>query len=163
MRADAATADGMAQSATSAPRPGDQTDSSLINDNEAGASANGAVHPAHSSTTVESKPDSSLLEPNERGDFPRLQRRTRVWWILALYLPLLVIPWALTCIMNYRPLTAFRYIEHTGWIRSVDFQSNERWQDAIDVMNAIAALLTIPVTSDPPAEHDWRDLWNNGG
>lgn len=85
------------------------------------------------------KPTTSSINPT--------WRRTRAWWILSLYLPLLIVPWTLTCIMNFRPISAPCYINQAGYRTARDFEVNEGWQVAINVMNAVAAVLTIPVTS----------------
>lgn len=117
----------------------------------------------HSDLSSDPKAESTMLEDNITTSFDPLRRRTRVWWLLALYLPLLVLPWVLTCIMSYRPLTAPRYIDPTGHIRPRDFDLNEGWQVAINVMNSITAVLTIPVTSLIIAEASVVYLQRDGG
>ena len=89
----------------------------------------------------------SMLEKDTNTAFEPTWRRTRALWILSLYLPLLILPWTLTCIMTYRPVSAPSYFDHAGQRTARDFKINEGWQVAISVMNAIAAVLTIPVTS----------------
>ena len=76
-----------------------------------------------------------------------LRRRKKVLWILALHLPLQIIPWVLTCILNYRPLSVSTYVGQVGQYTPADFTLNKRWQTAIRVFNTISAVLTIPVTS----------------
>lgn len=118
-------------------------------------SAGDAIQPIDSESTHGSKEsgvESAMLEKSIITSFDPPRRRTRVWWILAFYIPLLVLPWTCTCIMNYRPLIASFYVDKTGWNTPRTFDINERFQLAINVMNAIAAVLTLPVTSVMLAE-----------
>lgn len=110
-------------------------------------SSQSSVHSIRFKESEDTEEGSGMLEHNVKATFDPFRRRTRVWGILAFYIPLLVVPWTLTCVMAYRPLMAARYIDHTGWILPKTFDTNEAWQDAISVMNSVAAVLTIPVTS----------------
>lgn len=96
---------------------------------------------------LELESESAMLEPPVTALFDPPKRRVRILFILIFYLPLLIVPWTLLCIMRYRPLSATIYVDNTGKNTPHDFQINERWQTAINVMNAIAAVLTVPVTS----------------
>ena len=91
--------------------------------------------------------ESASPEKHATPSFPSAGYRWRVWWVLAFYLPLLILPWVLTCIMSYRPLSAPSYINHAGLLTPGDFDKHERWQAAVNVMNVVAAVLTVPVTS----------------
>lgn len=100
-----------------------------------------------SNASQDPKAETAMLENSVLQTFDPPRRRTRVWWILAFYIPLQVLPWTLTCMMRYRPLMVPTYIDPTGGITTKDFENHEAWQVAVSVMNSIAAVLTAPVTS----------------
>ena len=91
--------------------------------------------------------DSIMLEKHSTPSFDPLKRRRRVLWILAFYIPLLLIPWVVTCVQNYRPISIPSYIGHGGEYTPADYRLNAEWQTAVRVMNSILAILTLPVTS----------------
>jgi hypothetical protein len=43
-----------------------------------------------------------------------LRYRYRALWLLALYVPLLVVPWVLTCVLNYHPVDRPVYHDQSG-------------------------------------------------
>jgi hypothetical protein len=112
-----------------------------------------AVHTRLTKSGTESceprEPDaqSSMLEHYHTSAFDAPKQRTRVWYILAFYLPLSIVPWTVICVTKYHPVNAPNYIDPTGQLTPRDFQINENIQAAMNVMNTIAAVLTIPVTS----------------
>ena len=104
-----------------------------------------------SSSASEAKETRELKpEPNESGIasvFNPPRRRWEGWILLALYTPLLNVPWVLTCILNFRPISLPSYIDHAGHYPPPAFENDVRWLDAVRVMNTAAAVLTIPITS----------------
>jgi hypothetical protein len=74
-----------------------------------------------------------------------LQRRPRALLLIAFYIPLLVIPWTLTCIMIHRPLRLPQYIKYRCRFAEADFDQNEQAQTWVDVLNSIRAIVTIPL------------------
>lgn len=108
---------------------------------------NDVLESLRSDASQGSQANDAMLEKTAPQTFDPPCRRTRVWWILAFYIPLQVLPWVLTCIMRYRPLMAPTYIDPTGGITTKDFEHHEAWQVIVSVMNTIAAVLTVPVTS----------------
>lgn len=67
-------------------------------------------------------------------------------FLLALYVPLLVIPWVLTCIMWRRPLFAPSYINQAGFYPR-EMTKLRRWVTTINVFNSILGVVTVPILS----------------
>ncbi|KAI7157093.1 hypothetical protein KC349_g5825 [Hortaea werneckii] len=78
---------------------------------------------------------------------PDLRYRKRYAAILAFYLALLILPWVFTCVLSKRPISHPTYYnqrgEFGGWIY-VELLS---WMAAVNVLNTIASVITIPVLS----------------
>jgi hypothetical protein len=89
--------------------------------------------------------DSLLHEPSTRR-LRALRYRTRALWLLALYVPLLVVPWMLTCILSRRPVMARSYVAQQGF-SAADMASMRNWKRAVDVLNSVTGLVTIPLLS----------------
>lgn len=64
---------------------------------------------------------------------------------IALYLPLLIIPFPLTAVMVYHPLKLPSYIEFRSYYQVEDFDFNDRTQVVIQILNSIRAVATIPL------------------
>lgn len=83
------------------------------------------------------------------GTKPFLHYRRRSLWISTLYLPLLIIPWTITCLMMFRPVGMSSYGDHVG----TDVYSDEdaraigRWLTAAKVISTIATVMALPVVS----------------
>lgn len=75
-----------------------------------------------------------------------LRHRKRSVFVLVLYALLIIVPWILTCVLAKRPIGASSYISHRGFTHS-EMEGLRNWKIAIDVLNAIAALVTIPFLS----------------
>jgi hypothetical protein len=75
-----------------------------------------------------------------------LKHRSGAFWLLALYIPLITLPWVLTCILAQRPINATSYINHKGF-SDPDIRNFRNWKNAVDVLNSIAGLITIPFLS----------------
>ena len=74
-------------------------------------------------------------------------RKYRVWcWLFILYIPLIVVPWVLTVILNYKPLQLASYTDPNPHPQS-SFDYDDGALVAIRVLNSVAALLTVPITS----------------
>lgn len=80
---------------------------------------------------------------------PSLKYQRRSIWISTLYLPLLVIPWVITCVMMFRPVRQSSYGDHVGTdlLTDPDVREMERWLMAAKVMSTIATVLGLPVIS----------------
>lgn len=70
-------------------------------------------------------------------------------WIVIFYLPLLVIPWVVTCVLDIKPVTraGSSYVAVRGDYTPSDLSAVDQWMRAISVLNAAAAVLTVPVVS----------------
>jgi hypothetical protein len=87
-----------------------------------------------------------LLNNLEHGRSTPLQHRKRAIWMLGLYVALVVVPWILTCFLAKRPIGASSYILQKGFTDS-QVRGFRNWKTAIDVLNSIAGLVTIPFLS----------------
>ncbi|KAH7073740.1 hypothetical protein BKA63DRAFT_576065 [Paraphoma chrysanthemicola] len=70
----------------------------------------------------------------------------RALWLLALYIPLVFVPWILTCVLARRPLNASSYVREQGFTRG-EVAGFRHWKVVVDVFNSIAGLITIPFLS----------------
>ncbi|KAI7281950.1 hypothetical protein KC343_g945 [Hortaea werneckii] len=112
------------------------------------------VNQQRSSSTASQRPSS--LPPSARPENPKqttstvppdLRYRKRYAAILLFYLPILILPWAFTCVLSVRPISHPSYYnqrgEFGGWIY-VELLS---WMAAVNVLNTIASVITIPALS----------------
>jgi hypothetical protein len=101
---------------------------------------------SHHGEDVELEPlhDEQETEKPRPKSQPRYHKRAI--FLLSLYLPLIIVPWALTCVMSKRPLTASSYYNQHGF-EDIDIDRIEKWVLAVNVLNSIASLITIPVLS----------------
>ncbi|KAJ4985530.1 hypothetical protein SVAN01_09001 [Stagonosporopsis vannaccii] len=77
---------------------------------------------------------------------PILRTHKRAFLLLFFYIPLVVIPWIITMIMVYRPLTRPSWVRVQGFWQK-DYKIMRGWATAIPIMNAFAAIIAITVTS----------------
>lgn len=101
------------------------------------------------STVNPSSESSSKKPPNHRTDKPQpiLRYRRRAFYLLVFYLPFLIIPWILTCVLAVRPLDAPSYVNQGEGLSGKTLLSIYSSISAIRVLNSIAGLATIPVVS----------------
>ena len=78
---------------------------------------------------------------------PPLRYRRRSSYLLAIYFPLLIVPWILTCVLDIRPITKSSYIDQIGRYSPEDMYDVKHWLTAVRVMNSIASLTTVPIVS----------------
>lgn len=107
------------------------------------AESNDQTQPSTHRTTIRRKPLPVSQEPLQ----PPLRYRRRTIYLLIFYIPLLVIPWALTCVLAIRPLNASSYIDQSGGISAYEILNIWGWVAAIRVLNAINGVAAIPVIS----------------
>jgi hypothetical protein len=88
----------------------------------------------------------NLLEKSHDTDRHPLRHRTRHFWLLAFYVPLIIVPWALTCVLAKRPINAPSYVNQMGFL-NYTVMTFRNLRVAVDVLNTIAALVTIPFLS----------------
>lgn len=83
---------------------------------------------------------------------PPLRYHRRTIYLLLFYIPLLVIPWVLTCVLAKRPLNAPSYINQSRGLSLNEIVSTRSELAAVQVLNAIGGVVTIPVLSAIPAQ-----------
>jgi len=84
-----------------------------------------------------------------------LHRSTYIVGIVIIYSALSLVSWGVICILTERPLTGGRYgymsnaaeRQVSRRARDTDYAANERWYQAMRVIQAIVGVLTIPITS----------------
>jgi hypothetical protein len=76
-----------------------------------------------------------------------LKYRKRSIWLLMFYLPILIVPWVLTCVLMFRPISLPAYINQRGEYSMTDMQKVSDWMTAIDVLSRVAATVGLPVVS----------------
>jgi hypothetical protein len=75
-----------------------------------------------------------------------LRYRRRAIWLLGVYIPLLVVPWILTCILLHRPIGTSDYYDQSGIHESL-LTVQRRLMNALSVIFAITGLVTAPIIS----------------
>ena len=78
---------------------------------------------------------------------PLLRYRKTSICLLACYLPFLILPWILTCIMALRPPNLPSYYNQKGEYGSNMWLVMLFWMAFVRVLNAIASVLVVPITS----------------
>lgn len=76
-----------------------------------------------------------------------LEYRKKSVVLVALYVPILVLPWILTCVLAVRPLGAVSYLNQRQGLTLKQLDQIELVNDVSRVLNAIAAVATIPLVS----------------
>jgi hypothetical protein len=66
--------------------------------------------------------------------------------LILIYVPLLVLPWILTCVIAKRPLSATSYFNSRGFEDS-EIKHMYNSARAVNVMNSVGSLVTIPILS----------------
>lgn len=78
---------------------------------------------------------------------PHLRYRRRIVYLLAFYLPVLIFPWVLTCIIMYRPLSHPSYIDQQGGITTRDVEAMKGVAIFVNALDKISSTLAVPVVS----------------
>ena len=84
-----------------------------------------------------------------------LHRSSYIAGIVIVYTALSVVSWGIICLLTERPLTGYRYGyvstsaqgELSSRARDTDYAANEKWYQAMRVIQSIVGVLTIPITS----------------
>lgn len=86
--------------------------------------------------------------PKHSPSPPVLRRHRSTLYLLLFFLPLLVIPWVATCILDVRPISgASSYSTHTVSVEEEVPQGVASWYRAVQVLTVVAAVLTVPIVS----------------
>lgn len=95
--------------------------------------------------SLQSQPESEI-EELKKDDIYTLSYHQRAFWLLFFYIPLVALPWIMTVFLSRRPFGHESYANHQGF-SGPDLATMENWVTAINVLNSIANLITIPVIS----------------
>ncbi|KAH6625582.1 hypothetical protein C7974DRAFT_203234 [Boeremia exigua] len=82
---------------------------------------------------------------------PTVRTHKRAFLLLAFYIPLVVIPWVVTLVLVYRPMTKSSWTYGPGFSYK-DYKVMQGWAKAIPIMNVFAAIFAISVTSSVIAQ-----------
>lgn len=75
-----------------------------------------------------------------------LRSHKHAFLLLTLYIPLILIPWLITGLLATRPLTKSTWAYAPGFSHS-EYTALQAWARAVPILNALAAVLAVPVTS----------------
>lgn len=75
-----------------------------------------------------------------------LRYRHRTLWLLAIYVPLLIIPWILTCVLVHRPVDQSSYFNQAG-LPTSSLKLHRRLERSVAVLNSFTSIVTIPIIS----------------
>jgi hypothetical protein len=75
-----------------------------------------------------------------------LRYHLRAFWLLCLYIPLVTLPWIMTVFLSRRPFGHDSYAKHQGFSEPEIFLV-KNWVTAINVLNSIANMVTVPILS----------------
>lgn len=97
-------------------------------------------------------PRVSVRERRRRHPPPDPPTLVRYHWstiiILALYLPLLIIPWVIICILDVKPLTwQGTSYNISGWYTPDDIAWVPRWVRASNILACVSSALAFPVVT----------------
>ena len=101
--------------------------------------------PLHSKITHSSPSKLPRSSASNNIDTCSLRYRKRSLWLLAFYVPMLIIPWVMTCVLAIRPVNHLSYIDQSLHYKLSDLARILGGLAAVRVLNAIASLVTIPV------------------
>lgn len=86
-------------------------------------------------------------EADSNPSHPHLRYRRRIVYLLAFYLPVLICPWVLTCIVMYRPLSHPSYTDIQGGITTRDVEVMKGVAIFVNALAKISSTLAVPVVS----------------
>ncbi|KAF4450603.1 hypothetical protein F53441_6264 [Fusarium austroafricanum] len=101
--------------------------------------------------TLTDDPNRELDRPQQLSSLAKdqqvLRYRRRSLWIFIVYLPILVVPWVITCILMNRPINKSSYTDPAGSITPRDVYLWNRWRIASRTLTAITGVIGIPIVS----------------
>ena len=98
--------------------------------------------------------DSAPGHKSKTPQLSRIHRSTYVVWLVLFYAFLVLFSWIVFCKLTYKPITANHYgyqrkdphYYHADYTQSF-YHRNMRWYETAQVIQTIATVLTIPLTS----------------
>ena len=111
--------------------------------------ANAAADARETSSTEQQLVSETAKRSNvgEKSSTPLLRYRRTSVWLLACYLPFLILPWILTNIMAYRPPSLPSYNIQKPKHCFTRYLVVVFWFAFVRILNSIASVLVVPVTS----------------
>jgi hypothetical protein len=82
---------------------------------------------------------------------PVLRTHKRAFFLIAFYAAIILTPWTVTAILSFHPLTKPSW-QYAPGILYKDYKSMQAWAKAIPILNAVAAVLAIPIISSVIAQ-----------
>ncbi|KAF3051139.1 hypothetical protein E8E11_009455 [Didymella keratinophila] len=82
---------------------------------------------------------------------PILRTHRRAILLIACYVAVILTPWIVTAKLSFHPLTLTSWT-YTPGISYKDYQSIQAWAKAVPILNAVAAVLAIPIISSVIAQ-----------
>lgn len=78
----------------------------------------------------------------------KLRHHCTAIWLIAVYLPLIIVPWVMTVKLSYCPISKHTntYYYAKGFVLG-EYEQMQSWAKAIKILNSIASLLAVPVAS----------------
>lgn len=102
--------------------------------------------PPNAQSNDSANQETEPLQVQDKEDSTGARYHRYAIFLLIVYIPLITVPWALTCVMSKRPLGASSYHIQRGFIDK-EMRRIENWTRAINVLNSISSLVTIPILS----------------
>jgi len=107
----------------------------------------GSDQPAPSGSSCrDASRESEPLQFEKKEQHNRPKHFKHAMALLILYVPLVIVPWILTCMMAKRPFGAQSYYIQRGFTDAEIDRANA-WITAVNVLSSIGSLVTIPILS----------------
>lgn len=94
-------------------------------------------------TNGESEENITKQPLNERTE---LRHHSYAVIVIICYIPIVLVPWIATAYLSHRPFSRKTYYYQEGFDIE-EISTLQSWATAIDVLNSIASLLAVPITS----------------
>lgn len=122
----------------------------LDHDDSSGGTTGSSSHP----TSAQNIWGKYVRDKAEAEDIPtaRLHRSGYILLLVLFFIGLMASSWIVICYLSFRPITAKSYeVTSSTWTTTYDeismYQRNQEWFRAARVIQSIAGVLTIPLTS----------------
>lgn len=116
-------------------------------DRDSGSSDRQKTKPVVTVTTNATKSRAGIPQRKKTTAKPPLRYPKSPIYLLVFYLPLLLLPWIISCILSKRPIGAPSYLDQQGSLDHKTVELIPKWTEAMRILNSIATLITIPTIS----------------
>lgn len=83
----------------------------------------------------------------DQGFARELQHHFLGLWLLLCFAFLAIFSWTVTCVLCYRPINVSSYYDQTRTVTKTQWNNNDRWRKAANLISTIVGSISIPVTS----------------